>query len=99
MLFFFELWNSLSPLNLELGDAAVAAAVGKAAVVDATVWPTTDGNLFPSTGKQEVFSSVEDGLMLLYLARMSSTVSCPLDSGFEGLTKSGSNGKVFMKHS
>ena len=53
MLFFFELWNfSLSlALNLELGDAAIAAAVGKAAVDDAAVWPTTDGNLFPSAGK------------------------------------------------
>ena len=61
MLFFFEVWNFSLALNLELGDAAIAAAVGKAAVVDAAVWPTTDGNLFPSTGKQDVFSAVEDG--------------------------------------
>ena len=61
MLFLFEPWNFSIALNLELGDAAIAAAVGKAAVVDAAVWPTTDGNLLPFAGKQEVFSAVEDG--------------------------------------
>ena len=61
MLFFFGLCHSSLPLNLELGEAAVTVAVGKIAVVDAAVWPTTDGNLFPSTGKQDVFSAVEDG--------------------------------------